>query len=116
MELELGPMTPRQSVDLALSRSRSSGKEEFLTIDGQLDSEADREKDLSASLKKKKKKRRSKGEEEDGEAMRMTDFRTARRTSTASNTSSRTEMPNGNQPVSPSLLIYQHEVGPRLNV
>lgn len=97
-------MTPRQSVDMAMSRSRSSNGdkgagEEVLTIDGQIDSEVEREKNknLMASMKKKKKKRRSKGEDEEGEAMRMTDFKPARRTSTASDTSCRTEMPNGNQ-------------------
>lgn len=104
VELELGPVTPRQSVDMATSRSRSSNgengaREEVLTIDGQIDSEAERERNLTASIKKKKKKRRSKGEEEEGEAMRMTDFKPARRTSTASDASSRTEMPGGSQRV-----------------
>ena len=89
---------------MAMSHSRSSNKEELLTIDGQLDSEAEREKESTASVKKKKKKRRSKGEEEEGEAMRMTDFKSTRRTSTASDASGRTEMPTGNQRVRSFIL------------
>lgn len=97
-EVELGFVTPRQSMDLARTPSNAAREEEeLLTIDGQVDQEA---KDMTV---RKKKKRRSKGEEEEGETMRMTDFKPTRRTSTASDASSRTEMPSGNQRVSSSL-------------
>lgn len=99
-EVELAPIrTPRQSIDLGRSSAASGqgqSQEELLTIDGQVD-ELDLV-DKQATIKKKK-KRRSKGEEDEGEAMRMTDFGPPRRTSTASDTSSRTELPESQQRV-----------------
>lgn len=100
-KVELGFVTPRQSVDIARAPSAIEQEEELLTIDGKLDKEA---KDMTL---RRKKKRRSKGEEEEGETMRMTDFKPGKRTSIASDVSSRTEMPSGNQPVSYLSLCFQ---------
>jgi hypothetical protein len=89
-ELELGPVTPRQSRD---SARLPKEVEEVLTIDGKLDRDGER------TLTKKKKKRSKgtqDGDEGEGEVVRMMDLKPAppvpRRPSYSSDTSSQTEL------------------------
>ena len=90
-ELELGPMTPRQSRD-STRLAKEVGEEEVLTIDGNLDGDGQR----TLTKKKKRSKGGQAGGEGEGEAVRMMDLRPAppvtRRPSYSSDTSSQTEL------------------------
>jgi hypothetical protein len=105
-DLELGPITPRQSRDTTrppLQEERED--EEILTIDGELDE--GREGSIRTLTKKKKKKRRSKGHDEgEGEVVRMMDLKPhaaasgTRRPSDSSGISDRTQLGLGSTNVS----------------
>jgi hypothetical protein len=94
-------MTPRQSKDTARvplpSVDQAQEESELLTIDGELEDVKTEQRTL-----RKKKKGRSKGggaDEEEGEVVRMMDFKphglVPRRPSNSSDTSGRTEVPKG---------------------